>query len=132
MGTPAIHHVRFADFVSLRSEGAGDLDGFRSAVAELVRRLGDPAFHNVLFDLRGAVLPPVAEPLLVQAAAELQAVRLGVDNKLAIVADPTDFDRSDRLRIAEQIAGHMGLRLRGFTDYGRALEWLNAPPSGSD
>jgi hypothetical protein len=40
MATPAIRHVRYADFIALVSAGARDLEGFRRAIDELVRDMG--------------------------------------------------------------------------------------------
>jgi hypothetical protein len=127
MGTPTVRHVRYADFIALTSEGAGTLEGFRRAIDELVRDMGTLHAHHVLIDLRHATIPPLPEATLVQALSELQRRGLGVLNRLTIVIDRDDDARTLRLVALEQIAATMGMRLRGFADYGAALEWLSAP-----
>jgi hypothetical protein len=127
MATPAIRHVRYADFIALVSEGAGTLEGFRRSIDELVRDMGTLHAHHVLFDLRHATIPPLPEATLVQALSELQRLGLGVLNRLAIVIDRDDAARTLRLVALEQIAATMAMRLRGFADYGSALEWLSGP-----
>jgi hypothetical protein len=127
MATPAIRHVRYADFIALSSEGVGTLEGFKAAVDELVRDMGSLHAHHVLFDLRHATIPPLPEATLVQALSELQRRGLGVANRLAIIIDRDDVSRMLRLVALEQIAATMGMHLRGFGDYGAALEWLSGP-----
>ena len=63
MGLPIGHmirHIRYEEFVALKSEGAGDFDGFLAAVQALVEQLGDVAAHHVLVDLTRATNPPNA------------------------------------------------------------------------
>ena len=55
MGPPIGHmirHIRYEEFVALKSEGAGDFDGFLAAVDALVEQTGDVAAHHVLVDLK--------------------------------------------------------------------------------
>jgi hypothetical protein len=126
MATPAIRHVRYPDFIALSSEGVGDLAGFRSAVDTLLRDMGTLHAHHVLFDLRHATIPPLADAILVEAMEYLRRSGLGVANKVAIAVDRDDSARVDRARECERIAGHMGMRLRGFADPIAALKWLSA------
>jgi hypothetical protein len=128
MEPPTIQHVRYEDFIRLTSEGAGHLEGFRSAVDELVGRMGSHQAHPVLLDLRYAAIPPLSEAILVQALSELKQRGLGVENKLAIVVDRDDEARVERALACERIAEQLGMRLRGFADYGAALEWLSKRP----
>jgi hypothetical protein len=53
-----IRHVRYEEFVALKSEGAGDFDGFLAAVDALAEQMGDVAAHHALVDLRRASVPP--------------------------------------------------------------------------
>jgi hypothetical protein len=128
MEPTTIQEVRYEDFIRLASEGAGDLKGFLSAVDELVRRMGSQHARPVLLDLRYAAIPPLSEAALVQALSELKRRGLGVENKLAIVVDRDDEARVDRALACERIAAPMGMRLRGFADYGAALDWLSERP----
>ena len=59
-----IRHVSYQDFVALKSEGAGDLDGFQAAADALLAQMGDVAAQHVLVDLRRATIPPLPEALL--------------------------------------------------------------------
>jgi hypothetical protein len=127
MTTPAIRHVRYADFIALTSEGAGTLEGFRSAVDTLVAQMGDVHAHHVLIDLRHATIPPLPAAVLVEALEHLRRRGVGVLDRVAIVVDRDDAARTLRLVEVEQIAATMQMRLRGFGDYGAALEWLSAP-----
>jgi hypothetical protein len=127
MTTPAIRHVRYADFIALTSEGAGTLEGFRRAIDELVRDMGTLHAHHVLIDLRHAIVPPLPEAVLIEALEHLRRRGLGISNRLAVVIDRDDAARTLRLVALEQIAATMALNLRGFADYGVALEWLSAP-----
>lgn len=125
MEPPLIRHVRYADFVSLISRGAGDMDGLRSAVDTLLSQMDDPGAHNVLIDLRRGALPPLPELVLAEALTYLKCQGLGVATKVAIVTDPADRVRTDRADAAEAIAAHMLMRVRSFRDYGDALDWLS-------
>ena len=126
MEPPRIKHIRYKDFLSLSSEGVGTLDGFRSAVDELVRQMGTFHAHHVLFDLRYAAIPPLPDAILVEAMEYLRRLGLGIANKLAIVVDSDDATRTIRALACERIAEHMGMSLRGFHDYSAALDWLSA------
>src|SRR5262249_4354825 len=116
MEPPRIRQIRYADFVSLISRGAGDMDGLRSAVDALLSQIGDPQVHPVLIDLRRAEIPPMPERVLVEALTYLRRRGLGVANKVAIVTDAADRARSDRADAAEAIATHMLMRVRSFRD----------------
>jgi hypothetical protein len=127
MQPPLIRHVRYQDFIALTSKGARDLDGFRSSIDTLVRQMGTLEHHHVLIDLRHAVVPPLHEAVLVEASTYLRARGLGVLNRIAVVVDPHDELRTERVQVAERIATLLGMHLRGFPDYAEALDWLNDP-----
>jgi hypothetical protein len=124
---PEIKHVRYADFIKLASEGVTGLDGFREAVDALCSAMGGVRAHHVLFDLRHAVTGPIPEPVLIEALELMRRRGLGVDNRVALVTHQADLVRSRRSAAAQRIAVHLGMRLRAFTDYAEALEWLNSP-----
>lgn len=127
MREPIIRHVRYEDFIALTSDGVGDLNGFRAAADTLVRQMGTLHYHHILVDLRRAVIAPLPEVILVEAVSYLHGLSVGVVNRVAILTDPADEVRSDRVQVAERIAGLMGMHLRGFQEYGAALDWLNDP-----
>jgi hypothetical protein len=62
-----IRHVHHADYFSLSSEGVADLDSFRRSVDALLKSMGDPSHHDILFDLRGAGEIVLPEAVLAQA-----------------------------------------------------------------
>jgi hypothetical protein len=126
-----IRHVSYEDFFALVSEGAGDLSGFRSAIDTLVRQMGDPHYHQVLFDLRHATIGPLPEALLVEAMGYMRSKGLGRLNKVAVVVDRDDQERRDRTAVLERIALVMEMQFRTFEDYAEALEWLSGPTQGS-
>jgi hypothetical protein len=121
-----IRHVSYQDFVALTSEGAGDFDGFLAAVEALVAQTGDVAAQPVLFDLRRATIPPLAEVHLARALEHLRRRGLGVKNKVAVVTDPGDGVRTDRADAAEAVAALLLMQVRSFRDYAAALDWLAA------
>ncbi len=93
MGPPIPHeirHIRYEEFVALKSEGAGDFDGFLAAVEALLAQMGDIVAHHVLVDLRRASVPPMPETTLARALEHLRRLGLGVKNKVAVVTDPAD------------------------------------------
>jgi hypothetical protein len=126
---PTIRHIRYADFIRLTSDGAGDLERFRAQVDSLAREMGTLHAHHVLFDLRAATLPPLPAILLVEALEHLRRLGLGVDNRVAIVIDPGDRPRLSRMVTTEIAAARMGLEVRAFVDYAAALDWLSSPPA---
>jgi hypothetical protein len=126
-----IRHVRYEDFISLVTEGVSDLNDFKSAADTLVRQMGTLHYHNILVDLRHAVIAPLAEDLLVEAMSYLRDLGLGVLNRIAFVTAPADEARSKRVQTAERIALLLGMRVRGFQDYSQALDWLNEPTQGA-
>jgi hypothetical protein len=128
MGPPSRHmvrHIRYEEFVALKSEGAGDFDGFLAAVDALVEQMGDVAAHHVLVDLRHATMPPLPEVLVARALQHLRRLGLGVKNKIAVVTDPADGARTDRADAAEAVAALLQMQVRSFRDYGAALDWLS-------
>ena len=128
MGAPmghVIRHIRYEEFVALKSQGAGDFDGFLAAVDALVAQMGDVTTHPVLVDLRRATIPPLPESLLARALEHLRRLGLGVKNKVAVVVDPADKERADRIDSAEAVAAFLRMQVRGFRDYGAALDWLS-------
>jgi hypothetical protein len=127
MGPHAVRQVRYAEFIALLSQGAGDLDGFRAAVDTLLAQMGDVAAHPVLVDLRRATIPPLPEATLAQALEHLRRRGLGVENKVAVVTDRADRVRTDRADAAEAVAAFLRMQVRSFRDYGDALDWLNEP-----
>ena len=129
MGPPTGHmirHIRYQEFVALKSQGAGDFDGFLAAVDALLAQMGDVAAQHVLVDLRRATIPPLPEALLARALEHLRRLGLGVKNKVAVVTDPGDGVRTDRADAAEAVAAHMLMHVRSFRDYAAALDWLAA------
>jgi hypothetical protein len=128
MGPPSGHvirHIRYEEFVALKSEGAGDFDGFLAAVDALLAQMGDAAAHHVLVDLRRATIPPLPEALLARVLEHLRRLGLGVENKVAVVTDPADGVRTDRADAAEAVAALLRMQVRSFRDYGAALDWLS-------
>jgi hypothetical protein len=128
---PQIRHVHYEDFFALISEGVGDLTGFRFAIDMLVRQIGDPHSHNLLFDLRNATIRPLPEALLVQAMGYLHGKGLGRLNKVAFVVDRDDWERRNLAAVLERIALAMEMHVQSFEDYAEALDWLSDPSQGS-
>ena len=127
---PLVRHVRYEDFYALVSEGVRDLPSFRASVDVLLREMGNLHHHHILLDLRHAVIGPLPEAILHQAVSDLRALGIGVLNRVAIVTDQDDEIRTERVLVAEQIATLQGMHIRGFVDYGEALDWLNDPTEG--
>jgi hypothetical protein len=133
MGPPighVIRHVRYEEFVALISQGAGDMDGFHAAVDALLAQMGDAGAAHVLVDLRRATIPPLPEAVLARAMEHLRRLGLGVKNKVAVVTDPADRDRTDRADAAEAVAAYLQMQVRSFRDYGAALDWLSEAERG--
>ena len=133
MGPPIGHmirHIRYEEFVALKSDGAGDFDGFLAAVDALLAQMGDVAAHHVLVDLRRATVPPLPEALVARALEHLRRRGLGVKNKVAVVTDPADEVRTDRADAAEAVAAFLLMQVRSFRDYGDALDWLSEVERG--
>jgi hypothetical protein len=133
MGPPIGHlirHIRYDEFVAMKSQGVGDFDGFLAAVDALVAQTEDVAAHHVLVDLRRASIPPMAEATMARALEHLRQLDLGVKNKVAIVTDPADEERGDRADAAEAVAAFLEMQVRSFRDYGAALDWLNEAERG--
>ena len=126
-----IRHVHNADFFALASSGVPDLESFRRAVDRLLSEMGSPAHHDILFDLRGAGEAMLPEQMLIQALAELRSRGVGLSNRLAILVDPGDLLRWDRIRQAETIAALTGLSVRLFSEYGEAMDWLSDAHPGA-
>ena len=125
-----IRHVRYEELVALISEGAGDSDGFQAAADALLAQMGDVAAQHVLVELRRATIPPLPEALLARALEHLRRLGLGVKNKVAIVTDPADRDRTDRADAAEAVAAFLQMQVRSFRDYSAALDWLSEEDRG--
>jgi hypothetical protein len=61
-------------------------------------------------------IAPVPEADLVEAVGYLRSWGIGVENKLAVVFDPADAARADRVQVGERIARLMGMCVRGFAE----------------
>jgi hypothetical protein len=123
--------VRYDDFFALISPGVGDLSGFRCAIDQLVRQMGDPQHHPLLLDLRHAGGAQLPEVLLVEAMSYLRGLGLGRVNKVALVVNRDDRERRDRAEVLERIALAMEMHVHSFDDYGEALDWLSDASQGS-
>jgi hypothetical protein len=133
MGPPighVIRHIRYDEFVALKSQGAGDFDGFLAAVDALLAQTEDVAAHPVLVDLRRATIPPLPEGLLARALEHLRGLGVGVTNKVAIVTNPADEVRRERADAAEAVAALLRMQVRSFSDYGAALDWISVAGPG--
>src|SRR4051794_39813383 len=117
MAMPLIRHVRYDDFVAIRSEGASGLDDFQAAIDTLVRQMGTLFSHHVLVDLRGAKLKPLPEAFMLNAVSYLRRMGLGVSNRIAFVTVADDEVRTDRVHDAERIARMLEMHVRSFQDY---------------
>jgi hypothetical protein len=126
MGPVTVRHVRYQDFIALSSDGVCDLAGFQAAVDELVRRIGEVSYYHVLIDVRAATWPPLPDALVVQALEHLRRRHLGTRNRVAVVIDPTDSARVELMHAVHRAADALGMSVRGFSDYGLALDYLDA------
>ena len=139
MGPPIGHmirHIRYEEFVALKSEGAGDFDGFLAVVdaaggadggRRRPSRTGRPE--------RGPTIPPLPEALLARVLQHLRRRGLGVKNKVAVVTDPADgLAACTWADAAEAVAAFLLMQVRSFRDYGSprptgSARWSGAGPA---
>ena len=128
MGPPIGHmirHIRYEEFVALKSEGAGDFDGFLAAVDALSgadgrrhrpSRTGRPEARQHPAAARGPPGPGAGAPAPAGPGDEEQG--RGRHR-------PRRRVRTDRADAAEAVAAFLLMQVRSFRDDGAALDWLS-------
>lgn len=125
MARLAVRHVRYEDFIALISGGVGEIANFRTVIDKLVVEMGTLCHHNLLIDLRNAMVSPVPESALSEALTYMHDLGFGVQNKVAVLSSIDDTIRTERMQTAINIGTLLGMDVEHFHDYEQALEWLN-------
>jgi hypothetical protein len=115
-----IHVIHASDFVRARPEGYVDMDTSTRILDELVRTSSGLSGHNIILDTRKAHVDVSAVELW-SLAQKLADVREGFAHKTAVLCPAERFDRA---RFFSLCAVASGLKVRPFTSYEDAMEWL--------
>lgn len=109
------------DFIETTASGELDLKASRKLITKLAQALQSVGDVNVLIDVREAysVISPAE---IEQVVSEMLQLLAGFRNKIAIVHSNRRPDDAAR---AKQSLRAAGLELEMFTDYSKAIEWLN-------
>ena len=118
-----IHIIHSSDFVRARPEGYVDLEESTRILDEIVRTSTALAGHNVILDTRKAQVDVTAIELW-SLAQKLADTREGFAHKTAVLCPGERFDRA---RFFALCAVANGLKVRPFTSYEDAMEWLLSP-----
>lgn len=109
------------DFIETTASGELDLKASRKIIARLAQALQSAGDVNILIDVRAA-FSDISQAEIEQVVGEMLQQLAGFRNKIAIVhanRRPEDAER------AKQALRAAGLELEMFTDYQKAIEWLN-------
>lgn len=109
------------DFIETTATGELDLNASRKIFTRLAQALQGTGDVNILIDVREAY-SEISQAEIQQVVGEMLQQLAGFRDKIAIVHSnrrPEDAQR------AKQALRAAGLELEMFTDYGKAIEWLN-------
>lgn len=114
-----LHIVKTSDFVRLDAHGKPDLEQSRNVLASIAKTCMERGVLCALLDVRDLYSSFTTNDLyrLVQAFRE---VGFQEKHRLAIL----HRFRSERAEIFTTFAADEGLNVRGFEDYGEAIEWF--------
>lgn len=109
------------DFIETTASGELDLKASRKIIARLAQALQSAKDVNILIDVREA-FSEISQAEIDQVAGEMLQQLAGFRNKIAIVHSNRRPEEAARAKQALRAAG---LELDMFTDYQKAIEWLN-------
>lgn len=115
-----IHVIHASDFVRAKPEGYVDLETSLTILDEIVKTSTALSGHSVILDTRKAHVDVTAVELW-SLAQKLAEARGGFAHKTAVLCPAERFDRA---RFFALCAVANGLRVRPFTSYEDAMEWL--------
>jgi len=115
-----IIHAR--DFIKATPDGRLDLQESKKLLMEIASASAPSADHQIILDTRKAQLEMSASDLW-YLAAELSNLRKAFSRKTAVLCPLTQFDEAEFFALCAQ---NRGFRVRAFTSFEDAIEWLVA------
>ncbi|HYM60808.1 MAG TPA: hypothetical protein VEZ11_07935 [Thermoanaerobaculia bacterium] len=115
-----IRVIRASDFIKATPEGRLDFRESRELLAEIASASADLREHEIILDTRTAQIEMSVADLW-YLAAELSDLRKAFFGKTAVLCPLEQFDRAGFFALCAQ---NRGFRVRAFTLFEEAIEWL--------
>jgi len=117
-----IRIIHAHDFIKATPEGTLDLENSKKLLVEIAADSSTSGDHEILLDTRMAQSAMSATDLW-YLAAELISFRKALSRKTAVLCP---LDRFDHAAFFALCAQNKGFRVRAFTSFEDAMEWLMA------
>jgi len=117
-----IRIIHAHDFIKATPEGTLDLENSKKLLVEIAADSSTSGDHEILLDTRMAQSAMSAADLW-YLAAELISFRKALSRKTAVLCP---LDRFDHAAFFALCAQNKGFRVRAFTSFEDAMEWLMA------
>jgi len=117
-----IRIIHAHDFIKATPEGTLDLENSKKLLVEIAADSSTSGDHEILLDTRMAQSAMSATDLW-YLAAELIRFRKALSRKTAVLCP---LDRFDHAAFFALCAQNKGFRVRAFTSFEDAMEWLMA------
>jgi hypothetical protein len=117
-----IRLIRAPEFLKATAEGDYDLNESRQLLLGLASALPTPEDVDVLIDMR-EVSSRLTLPSLYELAREFTDLRIAANRRTAVLVPADRYDDAEFFAIS---AGGMGRRVRAFTSFEDAFDWLVA------
>jgi hypothetical protein len=116
----AVKVIRARDFIRAQADGSFLIEDSLRLLGDIAAAAAGLKEHDVVVDVRQADSPLSAADLwtLAQKLAEYRHVHL---RKTAVLCP---LERFDKARFFAMCAENQGYRIRAFTDYEAAMEWI--------
>jgi hypothetical protein len=115
-----IRVIHARDFVRATSEGELDFESSKKALTEIASATAPLVDYEILLDTRKAHVQ-MSVPELWHLAAELSNLRKAFSRKTAVLCP---VERFDRAAFFETCARNRGFRVKAFTSFEEAIDWL--------
>ena len=117
---PPVKVIHARDFIRAGADGSFHIEDSLRMLAEIAAAAADLKEHDVVVDVRQAQSQLSVSDLwtLAQKLAEYRHTQL---RKTAVLCP---MERFDKVRFFAMCAENQGFRIRAFTDYESAMEWV--------
>ena len=117
-----IRIIHAHDFIKATTEGTLDLESSKKLLVEFAADPSTSSDHEILLDTRKAQSEMSATDLW-YLAAELISFRKALSRKTAVLCPLERFDHAAFFALCAQ---NKGFRVRAFTSFEEAMDWLMA------
>ena len=122
-----IRFIHANDFIQVTSEGRLDLARSQEILLQIAAVTEFPSKHEIILDMR-KVQSVLTVADLYGLASSLDSHRKDFAGKTALLCPPENFSDAEFFALCAQ---NKGLRVRAFTEYEAAMNWLTSAATAS-